>query len=162
MKKGMSWNDRFALIDFYKPSLEQITKFLEVTSDELEFATEMRQNGYFEASSDLDVNKYDGIFTGTMVEPEVTDKPITATKKFKIKVKKKRGRKGDKITSAFAAIPTTPVDVISFSKQYGISVPVLRQSKRFLSNMDQEFVKSIGTINVRKDKVTKKLVIWRS
>lgn len=159
MKIHMSWNDRFALIEKYKPNDAQIMSSLNVTKDELDFAREMRSNGYFVPSIDVDFDHYDGIFTGTMKQLEI-NKPVMTTKK--IKVKKRRGRKGDKIIQALNAVPTIPVDVETFSKQYGISVPVLRQSKRFIAAMDKSVASTMGTINVRKDKKTKNLMIWKS
>ena len=42
-----------------------------------------------------------------------------------------RGRKGDKIAKAFESIPTTKTPAIPFSEKYGVSLPVLRQAKRF-------------------------------
>lgn len=159
----LSWNDRFALIDQYQPTDQQVLDAFSITQDELTFAREMRAEGYFEASS-IDVQRYKGIFDGTMIEmtqDEQLAKPLTATKKMKIKIKKKRGRKGDKITNAFLSVPREPTDVETFSQQHGISVPVLRQSKRFLSLMEPSLVAQVGTIIVKKDKATNKLMIWR-
>jgi viroplasmin and RNaseH domain-containing protein len=86
-------------------------------------------------------------------------KPETATKK--VKEPQKRGRKGDKITVALTAIPLVPVSVDSFINQYGVSLAVLRQSKRFIAKLDTATQASIGQVNVRQDKTTKQLMIWR-
>jgi hypothetical protein len=45
--------------------------------------------------------------------------------------------------------------------QHGVSLAVLRQSKRFLAKLDPAIVATIGRINVRQDKATKQLMIWR-
>ena len=80
-------------------------------------------------------------------------KPQTATKPTSIP--KKRGRKGDQVVKAFAAIPATPVDVNKFAADQGVSLHVLRQSKRFDPNP------SLGKVRVAKDKATKTLMISR-
>lgn len=69
-------------------------------------------------------------------------------------VPKKRGKKGDKIANAFASITTTPTDVNQVSKQYGVSIAVLRQAKRFDKT-------GMNGVCVKKDKTTGSLMIWR-
>ena len=46
-------------------------------------------------------------------------------------VKKKRGRPGDKIAQAFAAIGSKPTPVTELIAKYGVAEAVLRQGKRF-------------------------------
>lgn len=85
--------------------------------------------------------------SNTIVNPNA---PTTAT----THTPKKRGKKGDKIALAFASITTTPVSVDEVSKQYGVSIAVLRQAKRFdKTGMDG--------VCVKKDKTTGSLMIWR-
>lgn len=86
-------------------------------------------------------------------------KPETATKK--IKEPQKRGRKGDRIATALAAVPLTQISAEEFSKQHNVSIAVLRQSKRFLEQMDPAVRATIGKINVRQDKESRTLMIWR-
>lgn len=97
--------------------------------------------------------------TATTHKKSTDGKPQTATKK--VKVPQKRGRKGDKIARALQAVPTSPVSVEMFMKTHGISLAVLRQSKRFISKMDQSVADNIGVVFVRQDKSTKQLMIWR-
>ena len=66
----------------------------------------------------------------------------------------KRGRKGNNITNAFAAIPSSPVSAETFATQHNVSIAVLRQSKRFDTT-------GLGPVNVRKDKSAGTLMIWR-
>lgn len=80
-------------------------------------------------------------------------KPQTATKPATIPAK--RGRKGENVVKAFAAIPSTPVDVNQFAATQGVSLHVLRQSKRFDPNP------ALGKVRVAKDKATKTLMISR-
>lgn len=156
---SLSWNQRFALIDAYTPTDSQICDTFGVSSDELSTAREMRKAGTLTPSKDLDVNKYNGIFSTTTPastthsRPDATSKPETAS--MRAKEAKKRGRKGDKIQTAFAAIPGTPVVADQFVKQYNISMAVLRQSKRF------DKTGLTGLIRVKKDKATKSLMVWR-
>jgi len=181
MTKIMSWNDRFALINHYKPTDEAICTAFGVDKNELDTARSMLATGSFAANPQLDVSKYTNVFAstvpaGTTAPAKVTGtkgdatigkktsatvhaKPESATKKTK--VPQKRGRKGDKIHRALQAVTTTPVAVDSFIKQHGVSLAVLRQSKRFLEKMDPTVAKKIGKINVRQDKSSKQLMIWR-
>lgn len=178
-KIAMSWADRFALIEHYKPTDEQICNAFGITGDELAVANSMRAAGTFKASTTLDVAKYAAVFTAdggpsvaTIVPTAAPGagkvktggatsyaRPESASKKAK--VPQKRGRKGDKIHQALMAVPTTPVAVEQFIAQHGVSLAVLRQSKRFLSKLPVEQAASIGKINVRQDKATKQLTIWR-
>ena len=86
-------------------------------------------------------------------------KPETATKR--VKPPQKRGRKGNGITNALLSVPHDPTPVLEFAQTHGVSVAVLRQSKRFIANMDEKTATRVGIINVRQDKETKVLMIWR-
>jgi hypothetical protein len=172
-KTKLSWSDRFALIDHYKPTDERITTAFGVTQAELDTARTMRSDGTFTASKDLDVGSYDTVFSdsapATVAETVTSTKkpskaaaktstktesaPETATKKTS--PPKKRGRKGTKIHEAFRSIPTSPTSVDDFAKKYGISIPVLRQSKRF------DTARELGTVRVKRNKTNGLLEIWR-
>lgn len=179
-KVNLSWGDRFALIDFYKPSDDQICAAFGVTQDELDTARTLRAAGTFVATKNLDAQKYDGVFTaltpltnqprGITMNPikaptatthatAASSKPETASKP--VKIPKKRGRKGDKILKALTSVPTTQVPVDQFIQQHDVSLAVLRQAKRFVASLDPAQAQQIGRINVRQDKTTKQLMIWR-
>ncbi len=167
----MSWNDRFALIDHFKPSEDAICKAFDVTVDELATARTLLAVGTFKTNGQLDISKHKSLFatssasnTPTPVATKVGTatshkKPESATKT--VKQPKKRGRKGDKIYLALQAVTTTPVGVDAFIKKHGVSLAVLRQSKRFIAKMDPTAASQIGKINVRQDKKSKLLMIWR-
>jgi len=187
-KPMIGWSGRFALIDHYKPTDEQILNTFGVTSDELATARELRAAKAFSVSDSFDVEKYGNVFAAgqrivntipatsqngvhTTIAgaiPGTSNKTGTATTHMrpesatmKPKIPQKRGRKGDKIATALRAVPTTQMPVEEFIKQHGVSLPVLRQSKRFIEKLDAETQKQIGKINVRQDKATKTLMIWR-
>jgi hypothetical protein len=179
MSKILSWGDRFALIDHYKPSDAAACAAFKLTQDELDTARQLRTQGMFHANANLDTSKYASMFTATptsVVVPTVvtTTAPTQSTintatvhtrpesASRKAKEPQKRGRKGDKITKALQAVPTTPVDVNDFMKEHGVSLAVLRQSKRFIEKMESTVATAIGTVHVRQDKQTKTLKIWRS
>lgn len=155
----LSWNQRFALIDAYTPTDSQICDTFGVSTDELSTARDMRKAGTLTPSKDLDVNKYDGIFTASTSastshsRPDASSKPETAS--MRAKEAKKRGRKGDRIMKCFASIPATPVAAETFLKQHNVSMAVLRQSKRF----DKTGLG--GLVRVKKDKTSKSLMVWR-
>lgn len=186
MTTTLSWNDRFALIDYFLPSDAQICVAFGLTQDELDTARDLRSAGTFKNTPNIDCHQYDGIFNvkvpevivppappAPMVRPKtpivpsvrpqmtatVHAKPETATRR--VKEPQKRGRKGDKITKALQAVPTTPMSVDAFIAEHGVSLAVLRQSKRFIEGMDAATARTIGRVNVRQDKTTRQLMIWR-
>jgi len=167
--KSLTWNDRLALIDHFKPSDEKICSVFEVTQLELDTARRMMSTGTLLPTKNIDVMSYSGMFvTGSAT---ATTKPInkssistikktadsiqpeTATKQSKIP--QKRGRKGDKIAIAFEAIPETPINAETFAADHAVSIAVLRQSKRFDKSPE------LGTVKVKKDKASGDLMIWR-
>lgn len=177
----LSWDDRFALIAHYNPTEDAVCKTFNLTPDEYETARTLLTAGTFTTSKTFDAVKYNNPFTMnlTSTKKEVTGtvipvikksikakssattytKPETATKK--LKEPQKRGRKGNKIQNALLAVPMVQTPVDGFTKEYGVSLAVLRQSKRFISKMDLTVQQSIGTVKVRQDKDTKVLMIWR-
>ncbi len=171
--KTFTWNDRLTLINHYKPTDEQACQALNVTQTELDVARNQLRAGVFSLSSNLDVESYSDLFASadtsspttstvtTTKAPTRTKATVTSTKAApetataKVKVKAKRGRKGDKILQAFASIPTSPTPAEDFAKTHGVSIAVLRQSKRF------DKTEEVGTVKVKKDKTSKTLMIWR-
>ena len=178
MKKvtNLNWPGRLALLNAYSPSDADACKILGISNDELKTARDLEQVGTLVADSSLNTAGYSDLFTGSAgsagsagianpkerpsAQPVVRDSskkqpPMSATKK--VAVPKKRGRKGDRIARAFAAIPNEPVDVETFRGTLTdtVSVAVLRQSKRF----DDSGV--AGSVRVKKDKATGNLMIWR-
>ena len=155
----LSWNDRFALIDHYKPSDSRIVTVFGVSTVELNTAREMRNLGSFKPTINFDVNKFKELFV--MQDGDPNNAPYTIQRNLPpetaFSAPKKRGRKGTKIKKAFAAITYTPVSVEEFTRQHDISLPVLRQHKRF------DPTPSLGKVNVRQKKFPngKKLMIWR-
>ena len=170
---NLNWSERIALLQHYQPSIEQACAVFGCTKDELAVAQNLQASGTFNAS-DIDVSSYaehfatatdsvtrtESVDKATKANKTVTvhsadpasEKPVTATKK--VKQPQKRGRKGDKILTAFQAIPSTPTPVDAFMRQYNVSLAVLRQSKRFDKT-------GLGPVNVRQDKDSKVLMIWR-
>jgi len=72
---------------------------------------------------------------------------------------KKRGRPGDKIKKAYAAVTAEKVPVDEFREQHNVSLSVLRRHKDF------DHLKETGKINVKKvvlpGDTEKTLCIWR-
>jgi len=165
--KTLTWNDRIALIEHYKPDDNTICQVFGVTPNELVAARHMEGNGTLVPTPNIDYASYKHLFvtatsstkdvpkesSATSVKVEPGGKPETATKKSK--TPQKRGRKGDKITKAFEAIPEIPVDAETFAETHSVSLAVLRQSKRF----DKTNIN--GSVKVKKDKESGKLMIWR-
>lgn len=170
MSKIISWSDRFALIDHYTPADTAICAAFNLTQAELDTARNLRAQGTFVANANLDVSKFSSMFdapTAPAVQPTPTKtanatvhaRPESATKQPK--VPQKRGRKGNKITTALQAVPTTPMPVEMFIQQHGVSLAVLRQAKRFVEALPATEASTIGTVHVRQDRATKQLMIWK-
>lgn len=171
--KTLSWNDRLTILSHYKPTDADAIRVLGVSQSELDVARTQLKAGVFSLSPDLDVDSYEHLFASTTQTSDSdsvtstkstirrtgststtkTTAPETATKA--VREAKKRGRKGDKILKAFSSIPASPVAAEEFAKSHGVSIAVLRQSKRF------DTTKTVGTVRVKKDKGTKTLMIWR-
>lgn len=168
----LSWGEQFALIDHYNPSDEQVAQAFGVTQAELNTARALRAAGTISVAKNVDVEKYSDVFTPTVANtsPSVTNTksqttktstatsttvrpPETATRR--VIAPKKRGRKGTKIAQAFQSIPTSPVPVEDFAKEYNVSIPVLRQSKRFDTSPE------LGDVRVKLNKDSGQLMIWR-
>lgn len=187
MNTNLSWNDRFALIDYFLPSDPQICVAFGLTQDELDTARDLRTAGTFKNTPNFDALQHEGVFNvkvpevttppvivapvppvsitapAVQVRPQpamtVHSKPESATRR--VKEPQKRGRKGDKITKALQAVPSSPMPVDKFIAEHGVSLAVLRQAKRFIEGMDTQTAQSIGRVNVRQDKATRQLMIWR-
>lgn len=168
----LSWNDRFALIDAYKPSDLAICAAFKLSPAELRTAVSLRNAGTFAPNKNLDVSKYTNVFqmdedvtlgeeTVKTITATVHSFPESATKRTITKIPQKRGRKGSKITDALLAVPTSPVSVETFTKEHDVSVAVLRQAKRFIEKLSPDQVAKIGNVVVKQDKNTKTLMIWR-
>lgn len=141
----LGWAERFAVIDALEPTDEQIQTAFDIDADELATARELRDAGQF-AEIDIDTLNIDldaltaafDVATATVEdvttaateeEEEPTVAPTTAT--APVRTPKKRGRKGNKVALAFAAVPTTPVDVQAFAIEHNVSIHCLRQGARF-------------------------------
>ncbi|MCK9369707.1 hypothetical protein M0R04_07345 [Candidatus Dojkabacteria bacterium] len=85
----------------------------------------------------------------------------SATKKVVIKVPKKRGRKGDKITQALFQVTEIPEPALEFAQQHNVSLAVLKQAKRFIATMSEYDRGLIGKVIVKQDKETKIQMVWR-
>lgn len=169
----LSWNDRFALIDAYNPSATAICAAFKLSPAELKTAISLREAGTFAPNKNLDTSKYVDLFSTN--EPDLITAPTavktstatvhsfpeTATKRVVVKQPQKRGRKGNKITDALLAVPTTPVSVDSFTQEHGVSVAVLRQAKRFIEKMTPDQISQVGNVVVKKNKDTQTLMIWK-
>lgn len=161
----MSWADRFALIAAYNPTPNAICNTFGLTENELNTANALLKAGTFAVNTSLDTTKYKGIFSESVVygnnTAEVFSKPETASKTKVVQAPKKRGRKGTKITQGLLAITSTPVPAEEFAAQHGISLAVLRQAKRFISQLPVDLAATVGRVNVKQDPTTKTLMVWK-
>jgi hypothetical protein len=152
--RTLSWSERLAFIDRYQPSVEQITKTFQVTTEEVASAFNLREQKVFRADPSVDVDRIGNIFVEQKESIELLRKAYKRTKP-----KKRRGPKGNKIQDAFAAVPHDPTNAYEFIDKYGISLPVLRQAKRFdkTGKIGDIIVKQIFNPQTNK----KELMVWR-
>ena len=140
----LSWGQRFAIINAFQPSDEQACLVLGVTPQELGTAKTLISKGVFQVDTTINVEPY-GVMFGEVTA--MKDKPE------QIRTGAKRGRKGTNIETAFSSIPEIPTPAEDFVAKHGISLPVLRQFKRF----DKSGLP--GQVHVRKQNGV--LMVWR-
>ena len=149
---------QLALIDHFNIDVADAETVFGNTAAELQTARELASAGTITIATDIDFSQYEGLLgvkkSGVKEETATaTERPVTATRPTT--TPKKRGRKGDKIKNAFAAIPEAPVDAEAFIAEHNISMAVLRQAKR----LDTSGLP--GRVHVRKKKETGVLSVWR-
>lgn len=135
--KNLGWGSRLALMDRYNATVEQASATFGVSATEIETARELRdKGGSANLPVDVDVENYGNPFSAvpasgaTSVRRPGKRQPAETATKITPEPKK-RGRKGAKINSAFAAIGTDPIPAEEFAESRGVSLNVLRQAKRF-------------------------------
>jgi glycine cleavage system protein P-like pyridoxal-binding family len=172
----MSWNDMFALMDHHRLTDEQSCLVFNVTLSKLNMAKQLRSVGTFAPTYPFDYTVYQELMVEaiayadkqlttqqTVVQLPSTTKelPLTATRKVKVKVPKKRGRQSNRIVTALFAVPNEPTPIEQFAIQQEVSIAVLRQSTRFMEHLSPEDVQKIGKIQIKKVKPHNQLMIWR-
>lgn len=143
----LTWGQRFAIIKRYNLTDEQASEKLGVTVQEINTARGLIEKGIFQIDDSMNVEPY-GILFGYV---DLNKPKINIDKSSQ----KRRGRKGTKIVECFQNIPETPIPAEEHLKKYNVSLPVLRQHKRF----DKTGLP--GTVVVKKDKNTGILMVWR-
>lgn len=161
----LSWVDRFSIIDHLNPTDDAICEVFGVSAYELQAAREVRSHGHLRMASTVNPRSFEEMFMSKKKATEsatVITNPAAVTKEAPETISKeadgakaKTGPKTSKIHTAFSNIPGTPTPAEAFSKQYGVSIAVLRQHKRFDSTGQT------GRVNVRKDKASGSLMVWR-
>ncbi len=166
LNTGLGWGERLAIMEHFSLDDKTAMSAMNVTRDEIFTARELAEAGTIAIANEIDFDQYadelsvskssakSNSATSTSKPGDTGPAPVTATKP--IRTPKKRGRKGDKIKNAFQAIPSDPTDANVYINEHGISMNVLRQSKRFDKSGTP------GVVHVRKDKDTGNLMVWRS
>jgi len=171
-----SWAERLAIINEFKVPNERAVELFGTSERELQTARRMVQNGVMVIGSlsTEDRAKWAPVFASdsqpatTVVTPIISN-PVAQTAPTVIQSTntiatptvsatttakpRSRGRQGSKIATAFQNLTSTPVPLDVFTKQYGISQTVLRQSRRFL---DEPI-----TVSIKRDPVTKQVMVCR-
>lgn len=152
--RTLSWSERLAFIERYQPSVDQITKTFHITSDEVSNAFSLRDQKVFNADPSVDVDKIGNIFSAPKESIELFRRAYKRTKQTT-----RRGPKSNNIQRAFNNVTEEPTNAYDFIAKYDISLPVLRQSKRFdkTGKIRDIIVKQI--LNPLTNK--KELMVWR-
>lgn len=144
----LSWGQRFSLIDAYHLSAAVACETMGVTEDELNTALELKDKGIFKIDNVMDTAPFGELFGAEPAARKIVKPSGPSTKR--LAEPKKRGRKGDKITNAFLAVPVTPTPIEDFMSTHGVSLAVLRQAKRFdttdLAEVRPVRVKKVGGV----------------
>lgn len=180
----MPWADRLALIDRLQPTPFQMASAFGVTIEEVSVARDLVQDGTLcitvsPVVSAIDNNffsRWDSVAPRRAALPQSSRDPDQETiPEFEIIepppperdasgniIKPKRKKDGgSKIAAALVSVPLIPTPVEAFAKRHGVSIPVLRQSNRFLPMLSESDRATIGGIFVRQDPATKTLMIWK-
>lgn len=144
LSSSLSWADRLVLIEKFALTDAEACHAFGVDDRELANVKHLQSRGIF-GPTDINTEIYSAYF-GKMRSGDVD----TAA----AKVYKPKGARPSKITQAFEAIGATAQPVDGIVEQYGVSLAVLRQSKRFDKT-------GTGQVHIRKDKDTGVLMVWR-
>lgn len=144
LSSTLSWADKLVLVQHYNLSETEACTAFGVSKQELVAAKNLQAKGVFSTNDALNTSIYSDYFvklrSGELDNSDKTFKP--------------KGSRPSKISQAFEAITATPQRVEDVISTYGVSLAVLRQSKRF----DKD---NSGQIHIRKDKETGELMVWR-
>jgi hypothetical protein len=166
-----------------KATVDHVSSVVGRSSVELEAGIKLEMGMPAETRPQVDVDQYIGLFDmgivkmqgkasplGAVAQPEADrpqsgvaspitgDRPQTATKQPRSKVKKKPGRQGERVKKAFAAIPFEKTPLEDFAKKHNVSEHCLRQHTRF---DEKSGTAHLGKVRTQKDKTDGRSYIWR-
>lgn len=144
LSSTLSWADKLVLVNKFQLSDNEACVAFGITKPELVVAKNLENRGIFIANQSLNTEIYSDFFvklrSGELDHLQKTFKP--------------KGARPSKITMAFDSITGSPQKVASVIDKFGVSLAVLRQSKRFDKG-------NTGQIHIRKDKESQELMVWR-
>lgn len=144
LSSTLSWADKLVLVKTFGLDETEACTAFGVTKQELDVAKNLEQRGVFRPNDSLNTEIYSDFFSklrsGELDHLQKTFKP--------------KGTRPSKIAMAFDSITDKPQAVNEIIEKYGVSLAVLRQSKRFDKG-------NSGQIHIRKDKVSNELMVWR-
>ena len=133
-----------------KATAVQISNAFEVSLLDTLQTLRLWKEGKIKPDMDMDTYPYKDIFS----------KELPSIREQKPSPQPKQGR--NKIITAYMQVPVdTRVDAIKFCEQHNISIHVLRQPKRFLEHVSNEIRQQVGSVIVRKDKESGRLMVHR-
>lgn len=144
LSSTLSWADKLVLVEKFALTNQEACMVFGVSDRELVVAKNLKERGIF-APTELNTDVYSSFF-GKLRSGELD----TSTQK----VYKPKGTRPSKITQAFESITNTPQPVTAVIDTFGVSLAVLRQSKRFDKT-------ETGQVHIRKDKESGELMVWR-
>jgi hypothetical protein len=160
--KSLTWDDRIALINHFNPSDTDACRIFGITAGELHVARNL-EGTTIKPTKNIDYAVYAPLFGIATNKSQVTTIARTdsakglppATGSKPVRAPRKRGRQGNRVEQAFAAIPRTPTPIEQYAVECGVSLNALRQGSRFDKNPE------LGRVRVKKDKQNQTLMIWR-
>lgn len=146
LQSTLSWADRLTLIREYQLQPTEACTAFGVNEGQLKAAIKLQSRGIFDTNDSLNPEVFREYFT-KLRSGEFTG---NSTKTFRPKTSRP-----SKIVDAFKSITEAPQPVDEVISRFGISLAVLRQSKRFDKS------DTPGTIRIRKDKDSGQMMVWR-
>lgn len=145
LQSTLSWGDRLTLIKEYQLVPTEACTAFGINEGQLRSAIKLRDRGIFDTNESLNTELYRDYFT----------KLRNGEFENSSKVFRPKTSRPSKIVDAFKSITETPQPVESIIDRFGISLAVLRQSKRFDKS------ETPGMIRIRKDKNSGQIMVWR-
>lgn len=187
--KTLTWSDKFALINHFEPTDDQILEAFGGTADELAAARELAASGTITPAEDIDYDAYSHIFNpsasaasgaiglsgdgkSTTETKAVTKSPASKKEKGTMTSTKKPGERAETATKKTSTPKKRGRKGDKIANAFKAIPKTPTEAEKFATDysvslavlrQSKRFDRSpeLGKVRVKKDKATKQLMIWR-